>query len=400
MKSVLYVGMPESIHMARICRMATLGGWRVYLFPCHDGRPNPEMQEVQVFDPTNALRDWRSDDVTVIPTFPRSRLAKRPNVRAAALAAVISRVRPDLVHAHELQHGGYLTTAARRLLPRRVPPVIASVWGSDLSLRARMPTELPRIRNVLKHVDVLHAECERDLRHARSLGFTGETALPVPIAGGFNLARLSLLRAPGPTSARRTIALKGYQSWSGRAAVALRAVALCGAALGGYTVEVYLATPDTEDLVGTLSSGDGPEFSIVSRTGRAVAHEEILALHGRSRVSMGISSADGASTSFLEAITMGSFPIQSASACVDEWIEDGVTGFIVPSDDPAVVAAALREAIDDDRLVDSAVAVNDTTVISRLGEERVRMVMMRLYERVASGGIVRVGSAERTRTNG
>ena len=31
---------------------------------------------------------------------------------------------------------------------------------------------------------------------------------------------------------------------------------------------------------------------------------------------------------------MGSFPIQSDTACADEWIEDGVSGLIVPPEDP------------------------------------------------------------------
>ena len=55
----------------------------------------------------------------------------------------------------------------------------------------------------------------------------------------------------------------------------------------------------------------------------------MLRLHGRARVSIAISIGDGISTALLEAMAMGSFPIQTCTACADEWIIDGKSGFIV-----------------------------------------------------------------------
>jgi glycosyltransferase involved in cell wall biosynthesis len=94
-------------------------------------------------------------------------------------------------------------------------------------------------------------------------------------------------------------------------------------------------------------------------------HEVILRLHGESRISIGLSISDGISTSLLEAMVMGSFPIQSFTACADEWLVDGESGILVHPDDPDNVEAAIRRALSDDDLVNSAAEHN-----RRVAEER------------------------------
>jgi glycosyltransferase involved in cell wall biosynthesis len=75
-------------------------------------------------------------------------------------------------------------------------------------------------------------------------------------------------------------------------------------------------------------------------------------------MSIAISIADGISTSLLEAMAMGSFPIQSSTACASEWIEDGKGGFIVEPDDPESIANHIERALRDDALVDTAAEIN------------------------------------------
>jgi glycosyltransferase involved in cell wall biosynthesis len=53
----------------------------------------------------------------------------------------------------------------------------------------------------------------------------------------------------------------------------------------------------------------------------------MLDLFASSRIYVGISLSDGISTSLLEAMAMGAFPIQTSTACVDEWFADGVSGY-------------------------------------------------------------------------
>jgi glycosyltransferase involved in cell wall biosynthesis len=99
---------------------------------------------------------------------------------------------------------------------------------------------------------------------------------------------------------------------------------------------------------------------------------------------VGLSISDAISTSLLEAIVMGAFPIQSCTSCADEWIVDGESGFIVPSEDPEPVSAAIRRAISDDNLVDRAAEINGRTAESRLDENILRPQVIAMYEKVTS----------------
>jgi len=91
-------------------------------------------------------------------------------------------------------------------------------------------------------------------------------------------------------------------------------------------------------------------------------HAAILDLFGVARVYLGVSVTDGISTSMLEAMAMGAFPIQSNTACADEWFTDGVGGFLVDQNDVDIIAARLSHALCDDNLVDTAARINRTTL--------------------------------------
>ena len=50
-------------------------------------------------------------------------------------------------------------------------------------------------------------------------------------------------------------------------------------------------------------------------------HEEIMWNFGQSRIYLGISISDAISTSVLESMAMGCFPIQTNTSCCEEWFE-------------------------------------------------------------------------------
>jgi glycosyltransferase involved in cell wall biosynthesis len=106
----------------------------------------------------------------------------------------------------------------------------------------------------------------------------------------------------------------------------------------------------------------------------------MLRLYDRSRIYIGLSISDGISTSLLEAMAMGAFPIQSCTACADEWFADGQSGFIVPPEDPQAIAEALRRALTDDLLVDRAAEINARTIAQRLDNSVIEPQVIKMYE--------------------
>ena len=393
---LLFIAMPDSVHTARWLNQITDQGWDIRIFPCYHAPVHPLLRNVTVHDlvihprgvhPSvrlpGALR-WPFPGDARLVTYGMQILRQsrrltpwRPS-HGERLARLIRRWKPDLVQSLELQHSAYLTLEAKKILGAQFPPWIVTNWGSDIYLYRRLPEHREKIVDVLAACDYYSCECCRDVGLAQELGFQGETLPVFPNTGGFNLDRVRPLRQAGPTSQRRVVLIKGYQGWSGRALVALRAVELCAPQLKGYTVAVYLANPDVELAARLVEHETGIPVTIIPH----VPHEEMLRWHGRARVSVGVGISDAISTSFLEALVMGSFPVQSWTSCADEWVEDGRSAILVPPNDPEPIAAAICRALADDALVDAAADLNWATACSRLDARTIKPQVVNLYKKL------------------
>lgn len=308
--------------------------------------------------------------------------------RSTCLAWLIRWLKPDIVHSLEIQHSGYSTLEAKAKFGEGFPPWIVTNWGSDIYLFGRLAEHAEKIRAVLSACDYYASECHRDVGLARDFGFQGIVLPVLPGGGGFDLKRMGQWRQPGPTSARRLILLKGYQHWAGRALVGLRAIELCADELRGYRVAVYSASQDVKIAAELAAQSTGLPIEIVPQG----SHEEMLRLHGQARISIGLSISDAISTALLEAMIMGSFPIQSYTSCADEWVRDGETGLLVPPESPEEVAAAIRRAVSDDALVDRAAEINTQAASERLDLSVIRPRVVAMYERVVAEARLKRGA--------
>lgn len=75
--------------------------------------------------------------------------------------------------------------------------------------------------------------------------------------------------------------------------------------------------------------------------------------------------SDGVSSSLLEAMACGLFPIVVDNISNREWIEHGQNGFLVPPDKPEILAAAIARALEDKRLRLQAAEINNRMVSER-----------------------------------
>ena len=203
--------------------------------------------------------------------------------------------------------------------------------------------------------------------------------MPVlPNTGGFSLPELIPLKNNATPASRRTILLKGYQNFAGRALVGLQALRLCADLLEGYTIAIFSANDDVRVAAELFQQDTKIPVEIIA----AVSHDTLLGIHAKSRIYIGLSISDAISTSLLEAMVMGAFPIQSCTACADEWIEEGVSGFIVPPEDPHVIAQAIRRAIEEDDLVNHAAEINAQTAVERLDCAIIQPQVVNSYQKI------------------
>lgn len=388
---VLLIALADSVHTARWVSQIADQGWDVRLFPSLDhGIVHPELSSIPVYHTLGGQRGHLEQKLR----WQRSRLFSGvraaigmrifpllwPRRRMRQLHRVIADFQPDIVHSLEFQAAGYLTAAVKREQGGMFPPWIVTNWGSDIYYFRQFPAHEEKIREVLAQCDYYACECQRDVCLAEAYGFKSQVLPVLPNAGGFDLQEVAALRQPGPVSTRRIVMLKGYQHWVGRALLGLAALELCAEHLCGYEVVIHSPSRETRQAAASFAKRTGLKVTILPP---GTEHRDVLKWYGQARVALGLSLSDGISTSFLEALVMGAFPIQSWTACADEWIVDGQTGILVSPEDVTVVAAALRRALTDDDMVECAAEINLVTAQQRLDQRYIREQAINYYRTVA-----------------
>lgn len=236
--------------------------------------------------------------------------------RSSLVKRAIKTFKPDFVHAMELQNAGYI--ASRAMASKKNTKLIATNWGSDIFWFQQFPKHRQKLEQLLKTADYYSCECNRDVALAKSLGFQGYVMPVIPNAGGFSKEvtdrQVPLLQD------RRVIAIKGYHGWVGRAKVALEAVEAIAGDLKSYRLVVYSANRGTIKLAKQIARRTGLEITVFGKG--KLSHSQVLELFASAKIYVGLSLSDGISTSLLESMAMGAIPVQTATACCDEWFAD------------------------------------------------------------------------------
>jgi len=276
----------------------------------------------------------------------------RRNSRAIYLRKIIAKQKYDFVHALEIQGAGYLCDEA---ITKKDFKFILTNWGSDIFYFQHLPEHLPRIKSVLAKADLYSAECQRDYKLATDLGFIGQQLPCIPNGGGLVMGETLSIRIP--TSMRKNIVVKTYGGTFGRGGLAIEAVCKVMEADSELTAYFYSVTEDLLNQILELKSKFGIRVNY-STLKKPISQGELTAIFAKSRVYIGCSISDGISTSFLEALATGAYPIQTNTSCVSEWIAKGAIASCIDLEE---VASELRRVVyiknELDRMTGSNLAV-------------------------------------------
>jgi glycosyltransferase involved in cell wall biosynthesis len=251
-----------------------------------------------------------------------SKLLRR-NHRLQSLQSHLDKGDFNFVHALEIQAAGYLSA---KLSLKSGTQLIVTNWGSDIYFFKDLATDAPLIRNLLQKTHRYSAECVRDYDLARSMGFTGLELPVIPNSGGN-----SYITTENSVQKEMLIVVKCYGGRFGRGDLSIKAVSKLLQNGTQFRVFFYSVPQEYEKEIVTLQRQFPGQVDFCTIR-RGKSHAELMDLFNRARIYLGCSISDGISTSFLEAISHGVYPIQTNTSCANEWVEKGIHASLVSLD--------------------------------------------------------------------
>jgi hypothetical protein len=296
-------------------------------------------------------------------------------MRARSLTKIIENRNFHFIHALEIQGAGYLLNHLNTDLLKKQKLILTN-WGSDIYFYIRFPAHESLIRSVLSKADFYSAECVRDYALAREYGFVGEELPCIPNAGGFEVeSRDHNFVAP---TQRKQILIKGYGGTFGRADLPISLIPIIAEKYPEISFHIYSVTDDTLEIIYSLS----PEILSrvkISRLQNRLSHSEMLSEFSKSRIYIGCSESDGISTSFIESLIYGAYPIQTSTSCANEWVDRGVWASIIGLDSDDLLNE-IQNALDDDKMVEAASVANFEVAREFLASDVVKSSALQFYD--------------------
>jgi glycosyltransferase involved in cell wall biosynthesis len=306
------------------------------------------------------------------------------------LRTVIELVQPDLIHAMRIPYEGMLSALSLETSwqKSRCFPLLISVWGNDFTLHApSTPWMQALTRLALERASAIHTDCQRDLRLAKTWGFTAERpGVVLPGAGGIQLD----VFYPNPVEAASegndtslVVNPRGFRAYV-RNDTFFQAISL------------VLARAPRVRFACTTMAGERQALGWLDELGIAgsvdllpgLSRSEMAGLFRRAQVAVSPSIHDGTPNTLLEAMACGCFPVAGDLESLREWITSGVNGLLFDPGDPQALAEAILLALGNHDLRARAAVQNRRLVLEKAEYGRVMHAAEEFYRKIISNRAV------------
>ncbi len=283
--------------------------------------------------------------------------------------------KPDLVHAFRIPFEGMLASATQPGIP-----LVLSTWGNDFTLHASSTGRMQSMtRKALRRADALMSDTRCDVTRALDWGYNPQKpSLVVPGNGGTDVDELAhitlgIKRAAPP----QVINPRGLRSYV-RTDTFFKAIPLVLAKMPEvqFVCASMEGQPEAHNWVDQLGIHDNIRFLPY------VSQPELWREYARSQVMVSNSTHDGSPNSLLEAMALGCLPVCGDIQSIREWITSGENGLLVDPADPASLANAILQALNNTELRIKAANLNAHLIREKAGVDAARARVKECYERL------------------
>ena len=175
---------------------------------------------------------------------------------------------------------------------------------------------------------------------------------------------------------RKVIIIKGYQGLFGLALNSIKALEKIHKELKDYKIVIYSADNLVINYCKTIRNK--LHLEIYSNKDY-LSERKIYNLFAKSKIYIGLSKSDGVSTSLIESMALGAFPIQSDTSCAKEWIVNNKSGFIVKPDDISQISKKILFVLNNNKFINYAASINKKTIAKKADSNKVKMQIRSIY---------------------
>ena len=302
--------------------------------------------EVMLVSSRFSARPGELDRFTVFDVRHLGGLTRVPGLRRRAIPAGIGRLaqklRVDIAHAHYLLPYGWWAALAE------LRPLVASPWGTDILIDANSEPGRSRARTALAAADAVVVNSEANAAATQALGVPARLLRKIiwyaePERFSPDRRDPAVREELGfPADSLLVLSLRNFRPDTNLDLV-VRAFArvrrreprarLLLAARAGPTREAV------EELIASLGLGDAIRI-------RFVAHPDLPRFVASADVLVSATESDSTPASLLEAMASGLPVVCGIAPSLEEWVQDGDGGALVPRDEEAL-ADALTDLLAD-----------------------------------------------------
>jgi glycosyltransferase involved in cell wall biosynthesis len=335
-----FIANPNTSHTRRWLSYFARRGYDVHLIAEH--RLRTPFAEVTVHD------------LTAITNVRKLRYL----VWAVIVRRLVHRLRPDILHAHQVSSAGWLGWAASH------HPFVVTPWGSDIyrhPQRSRLARWLAQ--RVLSSADLVTAD-SADLL-ARTIELGADPTCSHIIQWGVDLTTFSPVDERAELRSQLGLGSE-FIILSARAMrpiyqhnVTLEAIATVRQTIPDVTFIFRDYNADPPDYAAQLARraqflGVSDAIRFIGPTAR---YEDVVNLYRAADLVVSVPASDGTPVSVLEALACGIPVIVSDLPSLREWIIDGESGVLVPVGNAEAVAHGIIRLLMDHRLYQQALQI-------------------------------------------